>query len=183
MNRKGDTKMFIAMGFLFIFIITLFFLVSLIWPIGISTINTVSTTFSGVAPQLQSSTSGNELNATVNTIDNIDDTASNLGFMPYIILFGSVGLFMILAFNVRGHPMLMVLWLAIIVIMTIGSMVYSNIYEQTVNSSPSLYLNQDPFVDFLNRYLPYVVVGIGLIGGLILFILIPKEPEYEVQIA
>lgn len=187
MNRKGDMDSMFRMGFVFVIIIAIFFIIALIIPIGQNTFSSISSTVKQTAPSLspQNNQSGNlNQNATpqINyAVDQANSTIQASGWIPYASLVALFVLFIVLAINVRSHPSTIFIWIGFIVLLTALTFLFSNSYESVVNSSPSLYASQDSFTDFLSRNLPVVVAVFGLIGGAFMFLIIPREPEYEVS--
>lgn len=169
-----------GMAFIFIFIIVVFLIFALSFPIASRSARDITNSVQAIKLNNPADTTENltaQVESTTNTFNN---TIQSWGWMPYTLLIFGIIMFMILGFNVKSHPSLMFVWIGIMVLMTFISLIFANAYESTLANGGVLYATQDNFTDFLARNLPFVVGGIGLIGGVIMFLLIPKEPEYEV---
>lgn len=104
-----------------------------------------------------------------------------LSWFGYLMFFGLLIAFLIIAYNVRSHPYLAVFWIFIIAVLALVSMWLSNSYEEIKYGDSYLRdaYESNVISNFLMTYLPHIVVAFGLISGLLLFVLISRDPEME----
>lgn len=109
-----------------------------------------------------------------------------IGIMEYMVYFALIIMFvgfMILAYYVRSYPFLSFFWVLMIIALTFLSMILSNAYiTASLQPATASYYSTWGSNNFIMENLPYVVVFVGIIGGIILFVLASREPESEVQI-
>lgn len=108
-------------------------------------------------------------------------TVQGTQWFGYGFLFISIIFFFIFASQVRSNPYFIFIWLGLIFVMVIVAMGLSNSYANL--SSSSLYSDSNNFNNLINDQLPIILAIVGLVGGALMFILIPKEQEYDIGVA
>lgn len=187
-GRKGGLDDMIKIAFMLGAIVSIFFVIALMLPITQTTFGGVTNTFKTITPSLsnQNNVSGNlGLNATPEvdyTLDTANSVIQASGWLPYTALVIMMILFIVLAVNVRAHPSMMIIWIGFVVLLVMLMMIFSNTYETQVNLNPSYYAVQDPFTNFIMLNLPSIIGVFGFIGGIFMFVIISREPEYEASV-
>lgn len=187
-GRTGGLDDMIKIGFVLGVIVSIFFVISLMLPITQTTFGGVTNTFKTITPSLYKSdnqTGGTPTNVT-QQIDSTIDTANGViqasGWLPYTILVVMLVMFIVLAVNVRAHPSMMIIWIGFVIFIVMLMFIFSNSYETQINLNPSYYATQDPFTNFIMLNLPTIIGVFGFIGGIFMFVVISREPEYEAPV-
>lgn len=182
MKKKGLVEQIYLVMVLIVILITvigLFSLGSIVLPILVGEGNSVTDIIqtdlanSGIEPLQNASTVPAE------TVKGV------LGVVELVLYFMFLGLiigFVLIAYYVRSYPFLAWFWAGAMVIIVIMAMIMSNAYEQAKNEPDlqSFYLTWGSN-DLLMSYLPHIILSIGILGGIILFVLISRDSESEVQ--
>jgi hypothetical protein len=182
MDKKGQVNgilVVLIMAGLLIGIVVLYYLYALAMPLFTG----ISAEAIGIVNEVGGTSNADEANITeaITTVTTpISSSMHILSWFGYLIFIGLLIAFLIIAFNIRTHPYLSVFWILIIVALVITSMFMANSYEELKQDS---YLagqyNANPTNDFIILHLPHIVSAFGLISGLILFILVTRDPEME----
>lgn len=182
-NKRGVVEQIMS---ILIIIIVLVVIVVLFWagsvtlPLltgaGSDAINQISTTINTQAP-----------NSDIANASNVATSIGTgvIGIMEYAVYFALIILivgFMILAYYVRTYPFLSFFWVLIMIALTFLSMILSNAYTTaSLQPATASYYSTWGSNGFIMENLPYIIVFVGFIGGIILFVLASREPESEVQ--
>lgn len=86
---------------------------------------------------------------------------------------------LIMCFYVRTYPFLIFVWILMILILTFGSLFLANAYQDLRSGELSEVYTSWENTDYYLQWLPHIVVIIGVIGGIIMFVLASKQPEAE----
>ena len=183
MEGKGQAQgilVVLIMAGLLAAIIVFFYFYSIAMPIVSTTTNDINSMVNGIAGT-DTPDNGNiteNLGIATKSIQGVNNVLSWFG---YLMFFGLLLGFLIIAFNVRTHPYLSVFWIFIIVALGLVSMWLSNSYEEikTGDSYVRAAYESNVVSDFVMTYLPHIVIFFGLIGGLLLFVLVSRDPEME----
>lgn len=120
-------------------------------------------------------------NATAVATDTTQGVLGVFQLLVYFCLFGLIAGYFIIALYVRTYPFLAVFWIFLIIALVVFAMIFSNAYQYASTSSTDLetfYTNWGTN-HFMMTYLPHIVAVIGILGGILLFTLISKDPESE----
>lgn len=170
------------MGFLFIALIMLYFIITLVASPVAYSVKTGVDLMQGLNFPLIGGDADNTTQTIDSTLQSVENTATGVQWLPYVFLILSIGLFVIVSLNVKAHPSMIVVWILFVIVGVIMSLFISNTLEAQ-RTDTIYYGQQQPLTSLLNRNLPYVVGVFGLVGSLFLFSLIKNEPEFsEVQI-
>lgn len=182
MNKKGflDKIMGIfVIGLVLVFIIMLFWAGSMVLPLLTGLGGEIS---SQIRTDISLNTGDDTglVNASNQALNMTDDILGVVEVISYIVIFVLFLGFLGLCYYVRSHPALAYIWVFIIIVVTFISVIVSNAYltakqDPTLNSFYSTWGGND----FLMTYLPHIFVFVGIIGGVILFVLATKDPETE----
>jgi len=101
-------------------------------------------------------------------------------FALYLFFFGLFVGFCVLCYYARSYPFMLFVWIALMTVMTLMGVYLSSAYtDMLVDTYTSSVMIQWGTVNWILTNLPMVFVAIGLIGGAIMFLLIPKEADAE----
>lgn len=102
-------------------------------------------------------------------------------WLSYAILIASLAAFIMIAFFVRSYPFLAVFWIGFMVVLIFISIYLSSAYIDLIGPKDqiSAYYTSFQGNDFFMQYLPHLMVGFALVGGLVLFILVPRDADAE----
>lgn len=109
----------------------------------------------------------------------VDESIGNLEWVTYAMLIALFLGFLGLCFYVRTYPFLLGFWIVGIIVMAILSLFLTDAYQTAVveDSSLSVWVTSH----YIMSNLPMIIVGIGIVGGVILFSLITRDNEAEVS--
>lgn len=193
-NKKGQSGLLgaiaalaIIMGVLIFLVIGYFFL-SLVAPVATDVFNQVSTITLDSVPLTANAPVENNLSILINqSIGSVNRTAqSNMEWFTYGIFFAIVLSFLISAYyvNTKGHAVFIVVWILFMIIMSFVSIFLAVTYND-VRQADS-YLNgiytSWEFNDYLLQYLPFMVIGLMVLGGIILFAIKPDSTTGELAV-
>lgn len=175
MNKKGfidQLTIVIVMGIVLTFLVLAFFVWAFAAPYvadASNEINTIvsSADFSSGTPEVA--------NATAASITPINSSIQQLQWISYamiIVLF--IG-FVVMCFYVRTYPFLAFIWIAIIIMIVFMSIFLSVSYQDAREDIHTQWANQN----YLLEYLPHIITVMGIIGGIIMFVLATRDSEAE----
>lgn len=183
MNKKGFIQHILTLGILALVIVgimLLIFVVQLAMPI-FSTIST-ETGHLFILTTSNETPSNLSIAATTATTAAIE-SIQMLEWISYVFIIMLIITFFGIAYFVRSHPFLIVFWIFIIICLVFVSL-FLTVSYQDVKSDPylaSMY-EQWESTDYLLSWLPHIITAIGILGGIVLFILITREPESEATV-
>jgi Flp pilus assembly protein TadB len=165
--------------FVFMIIIIGFWLSSLVLPVLANTVNDVTSVLDSSSP------SGEALNnATDTTFGNVNQGFQGLEWFSYSMLIIMFIGFFFCAFFVRTYPFLLIFWIGFVILMAIVSIILTISYQEiTAGDSliATIYKSHETN-DFILNNLPIITIAGGLFGGVILFMVIARDPDIEVTI-
>lgn len=186
MNKRGELTNQIMMVIILCLVaaalIGAFWIVSVIGPIvageGTSIANQISTSVHSVSPNTG--------------LDNATSVATNttkgvLGTFELFVYLGFIGFFLgylIICYYVRSYPFLAFFWIFIVIFLVFFSMLLSNAYQQAATTTLDMaaFYQSWGTNDFIMNYLPEIIAFMGITGGILLFVLVSREPESEEQL-
>lgn len=181
MNKKGfynQMMIVLILGIVLGAIVIGFFIFGLISPILISTAGT----FGDVLNQTTTTANdGNLTFATQSSFTNAVSAVQQISWLPWVLFVFMILALIIMCFYVRTYPFLAFFWIVIVVLLGIISIVLTNAYQDIVNQGGDLanaYLSSTSS-HYMLSYLPHIVIAIGIIGGIIMFMLASKDSEAE----
>lgn len=109
------------------------------------------------------------------------DSLNNLEWVSYTMVIIMFLVFLVMCFYVRTYPFLMFIWIILIILMLILS-IYLAVVYQDLAADPALgdYYTDWKNTDFVLQNLPFLVVILGIAGGIIMFILSSRDQEAEI---
>ena len=182
MKRKGllnQIYIVVIIAVILITIIGLFSLASIVLPILVGEGNLVTNI---IQTDLQNSGIEPLQNASTTPTETISGILGAVELIVYFLFLGLIIGFIIIAYYVRTYPFLAFFWAGIMVILVIMAMIMSNAYEQAKNE-PDLQAFYTTWGsnDLIMSYLPHIIASIGILGGIVLFVLVSRETESDVQ--
>ena len=168
-NKKGSFMgIMLVVGGLFLIV-----MFGIILAIGSSTINWV---MDETVPELETLGQVGDINTTQiigATITPVNTVIQNFTWVAGLLyIFGIIGVFgLALTFRATGDKWLIGLYFGVVLILVIGCMLMSNIYEDVYNSGGDFgdILAEHTLLSFLIIYSPGIMVLIAFIAGIILF--------------
>lgn len=178
-GQSNPTIMLFIMGAVLAGIMVLLYMYSLSAPIIHQVIGDVSGTVSSMTGR-NTPEEGNLTESIQNVTAPVDGVNNILTWFGYSMFFGLVVAFLIIAYNVKAHPYLSVVWVGIIIVLALIAIWMSVSYEDMKADS---YLREvyesNVLNDFLMSYLPHLIVVIGLIGGVLMFLVLSTDQTTE----
>lgn len=118
-----------------------------------------------------------------NTIGAIIPAYENLKWITYALIIGSILTVILGNFLVRIHPIFAVPYVLIIAIAVVISVPLSNAYEDLLYSGDSLGTIFQGFygTSWIFLHLPIWVLIIGILGGITLFIGLPRDKPIQME--
>lgn len=186
-NKKGivaQTEQMLVIVLALVFGISLFAIAVLLGPLLVGVGTDTSETLQGAFGQIDIDTNNNP-NTTAAEVTR-QATIPILGtieMIVYMCLIAFVAGFMIMAYYVRSYPALSFFWLFLVVALVIISMFISNAYQTAAMAGGDIgdFYSDWGTTGFIMEYLPHLVAFIGIMGGIVLFALVNRDPESEVQ--
>lgn len=184
MNNRGLVQQMIVIlvmiGVLMALIVG-YFAWSLIAPLLVSTGNELT-------GALQNVTQGDQNLSVIvnNTIVPLNTSVSqNLEWISYSLLVFLMLGFFLCCFFVRTYPFLLVFWLGFNFVIAFASIYMSSSYSDLLRGSDAAALAYQSWQanSFIITNLPAICIAIGVLGGIILFVLLTKDPEAELVTA
>jgi hypothetical protein len=182
MNKKGIQPQLITVLVMMLIIIIFvvgYFIYSLIAPVGLNVISTATNTFQSAMP-----TSNNLANASNLTFGSVNRTLQNTEWITYGLLLAMLLAFGFTAYFVRTYPFFIIFWILFSIVLVFVSIFMSVSYENIKGSGGIITESYDQWQqnDLLIRFLPQIMVTFSIIGALVLFVIIPRNPDAEVPI-
>lgn len=101
----------------------------------------------------------------------------------YLLFIGGFMGFLVLCYYVRTNKWLISIWILFIVGAVVVAMIVTNAYETAKqDSNLNDFYTQWGNNDFLMMHLPYIILTLGVFGGILLFILADKGESEETQV-
>lgn len=181
MNKKGIYWQIMA---LFVILIALGTIMMLFWGWSViaPSATSIITDITSDLKQAGTNSGDNNLSNALNVpLDAVKNTADNFAWVTYLIFIVSLLGFLVLCFYVRSYPFLIVFWIFGIIVMVVISLFITNAYQDTIAGEDYVSVASRAWTTnhYLMSNLPIIITGIGIIGGIILFALISREPEAE----
>ena len=181
MNKKGIYQQYMLIMVVFIALATImlvFWGLSAIVPTGASLVKDLTSEVSGM---VVSTGDQNLTNAISPQLNAIDSTVNNFEWVIYMLLICSFIGFIALCFYVRTYPFLIFFWIFGMIIMVVISLFITNAYQSQTGGDDYIATASKAWTSnhYLMSNLPIIFVGVGVLGGIVLFILISKDPEAE----
>lgn len=183
-NKKGQAQLsgkiviIIVMAIVLITLVLGIFLFQLVGPPLVSTLQDTS----GILTETMQ-TSGNEplQNATASSFTPALQSLNNLEWLSYTLFIVMFFTWIIMCFYVRSYPFLLIIWIVLVIIMIVLS-IYLAVVYQDMRIDPGLsdYYQSWENTDFMLKNLPVVVTILGIVGGIVMFVLASRDQEAEV---
>lgn len=180
-NKKGQMQVankimiIVVMAIVLIMLVLGFFLFQLVGPPLVSTLQDASGTISETMQQ-----SGDETlqNASASSFEPALQSMNNLEWLSYTLFIVMFFNWIIMCFFVRSHPFLLIIWIVLMIIM-IALSIYLAVVYQDMRTSPGMaeYYQSWENTDFMLKNLPIVMTILGIVGGIVMFTLVSRDPE------
>lgn len=118
--------------------------------------------------------------ATEASFGNVNKTVQNFEWVYFTLIIFVFITFIAMCFYVRTYPFLAFVWLLIIFILVFISIFLASSY-QDVSATGDLGYSSYQTSGFYMSYMPYIFAVIGIIGGIVMFILATRDQEAEAQ--
>jgi hypothetical protein len=181
-NKKGITSQIMTlyiMGIVLVVLVMFIYLWALAGPLFVGLMGDANTEFKTL---FQQTNDQHLINASVPSIETGIDSLNTFEWVSYMIfIFMFLG-FLIMCFYVRTYPFLIAVWIVLIIIIVFLS-IFLTVTYQDISLDPSVsgYYSQWENTDFMLKNLPAILSVLGVIGGIIMFILATREQEIEQQ--
>ncbi len=179
-NKKGlagNIMLLIVFGIVLVFIILLIYAGSLILPILTPNLQEMGT----LANDAMQSTNNQDIQyASNNSIVPATESLNNMEWIGYTMMIFMFLVFIVMCFYIRVYPFLMWIWIVLIVILVFVSM-YMTVAYQDLRADSQLgdYYKAWGNTDFVLRNLPVVVFILGVIGGIVMFMVSSRDGAME----
>lgn len=179
MNKKGlsnQIMVVIVMGMIIGLIIVFSYAGMLFFPLVSDSFSTLGGIMSDVSQE-----TGNPAiqNATSSSFTPAVEGVQQLEWISFTIFVFLIMTMLIMCFYVRTYPFLVFIWILIIVVLVFFSIFLANAYQDLrVGSLGDVYTSWEN-TDYYLQWLPHIVMVIGIIGGIIMFVLASRQPEAE----
>ncbi len=180
-NKKGVYDQIVVVVIMLIVVAGIMF-AFWVWSIlGPTTVGLISQTSGDVRNAINNTGDGN-LTAAINpSLNAIDNSIVNIEWISYAVLIMLMFGFFIMCFYVRTYPFLIFIWIGGILVLTVLSFFITSSYQDLTSGSDYVATQVKGWSTshFLMSNLPGVFVAVGLLGGIIMFVLISKNGEAE----
>lgn len=182
-NRRGmggGIWALVVMVMIAIALMLIFFVISSVGPPITFLFHDIA---SGIITTTGNNTGGingdmNLSNAISPTIGALDDTVQVTQWVGYMFVAFSIIIFIVFAFSVRSYPFLLPVWIVFILILAFVSLFITNSYGD-ISSGQSETYSTWANTDYIMNHLPMVITFMGIVGGIIMFTLIPRNSDAE----
>lgn len=179
-NKRGfidKTLGLVVFGVVLIFIVLIVYFGSLLMPILTPNLQTAGTL---VNDAFQSVDNEPIQNASTAVIVPATNALNNMEWLSYSLMIVCFLAFLIMCFYVRTYPFLLWIWIIMIIIIVFVS-IYLTVAYQDLRADATLgqYYQSWENTDFMLRNLPIVMLIIGIVGGVIMFILSSRDAAAE----
>lgn len=183
MGKTGQIQNSVFMIFILIGILLLgailFFVYSLLAPPVVASANTLSTALQEVSSQ------DAEIGGTINdTAIPILSATKNLEWFGYGVLVSFLFGYFIILFYVRSYPFLIYIWMGLVLILVFLSIFLASSYNDISGQDIGGGLTYQSWAlnDYILGNLPIIISGIGVFGGVVLFVLVSRDQESGVEL-
>lgn len=185
MNRKAQTNQIWIIIILFIVAIVLlgaFWMYATAAPILVGQTQSLTSIFrtSLTATGGPGSALSNATNIAADVSDSIVGSAQIVSYFLFAGLFMG---FLVVCYYVRTYKWLAVAWIGLMAFLVFISMIMSNAYQEAYTTSSDLqaFYNTWGTSNFIMQYLPYITLVLGMLSGIVLFVLISTDSEEETR--
>lgn len=181
MNKKGiynQTIIVIVIAFFLGAILLLVFLGSIFLPV-ISKVGTDVT--SAFQSQVAQQGDANLTAASTAAIEPVGTGLLTLEWISYGIIIFTFFSFLLMCYYVRTYPFLAYIWILLIVMLLVVTLMLTVSYQNIISSGgyAAEAIQGWENTNFIMNYLPHIVLAIGILGGILMFILSPRDTEAE----
>lgn len=179
-NKRGMATQLMVMIVMAIVLISLVFFGFIIQLVGAPLQSTLQDTNGILQETFQSTGDQNIIDAGQHSFGNASASLSNLEWFAYVMFIVMFLVFIIMCFYVRMYPFLAFFWIILVVLMFFGS-IYLTVVYQDLRVSPGLdtYYQGWENTDFMLQYLPAIILIVGIIGGIVMFLIATRSQEVE----
>lgn len=178
-NKKGlstGLSILIVMGIVLFVLIAMLFVAQTTLPIIQGTLGDVNVV---LQEAVQETGDTGLINASQSSFQPATDSLQNFEWITYTVFIFLFITFIIMAFYVRTYPFLIFIWIIMIIILLFASIFLTVAYQDLAASDLGVYYSAWENSHWLVSNLPIVVLAIGIIGGIVMFILASREQEAE----
>lgn len=183
MNRRGLLNEIWIVIILFIVMVVIMFaytLASIAAPLVVGEGKAITSILSD---SFSSEPNSSLANATAVSVQTANSFLGMIELSIYLLFFGALVGYIAVCYYVKTYKWLAMVWLMLIVAAVVISMVLSNAYQTTSQTSGDLasFYSVWGTNDFLMNYLPYIVAGFGILSGIVLFAIIAIGSDEETK--
>lgn len=175
-NKRGFVERYLAIVYLFfviLIILGIFYIAAIITPF---ILNTSNTAFTAVHSASIISGDSRIQNATI-IFDNTNTAIQGTSWIPYTLFIFLIMGFFGCAYYVRTERFFVFVWIFFIIILLVLTISLTVGYQMLISdgSYSATTLQSFQNQNFMLLNLPWIVLGMGILGGIVLFILSPHD--------
>lgn len=180
MNKKGELTQNIMLIVFFAVIVGI--LIAFAWggmilmPILQDSVGETTTILQQTASETQDEQIINASEVALYPVENINYQLEWITFALFSILLLTL---LIMCFYVRAYPFLMFIWIFLIIALVFVSLFLTIGYQDLREGELGSIYKSWETSDFYLTYLPHIIFVIGIIGGVIMFVLSGNQPEQQ----
>lgn len=168
----------IIMGIVLAMLMLFIFIGQLIGPPLISTLQDTN----GILQETMQSTNNENLTSAAQaSFQPAADSLNNFEWLSYTLIIMVFLVFIVMCFYVRTYPFLLFVWIIMIILLVVMAIYLSVVYQDlaTDNTLGGYYTSWEN-TDFILQNLPAIILILGIVGGIVMFILSSREQEAEI---
>jgi uncharacterized protein (UPF0333 family) len=181
MRKKGQVNQIMILVILTLVIVGImgiFWMYSMVAPIVSQTAGTLTDELVIATAGMENE--GNMSGAVRESAGIVTNSLPLLNYIGYFMFFMLILGFFLMAFFVRTYPFLIIFWIGLIFLLVLVALIMSNAYQVAADTGEfSSAYSSFTMNDYVMRYLPHMIAVTGIFGGIILFVLVTKDPVAE----
>lgn len=179
-NKKGISGQIMLLIVMAIILIAIVLMVYIFTLIGAPLQSIMQDTSGILSDTMQSTNDPDLINASQASFEPALRSLNNLEWFSYTIAIMAFLVFLIMCFYVRVYPFLIFIWIVLIIVLLALSLYLTSAY-QGLASDDGLggYYTAWENTDFMLKNLPFIILILGIGGGIIMFMLASKEQSVE----
>lgn len=181
MNIKAqlDRHIILVLMFVVIFSVVIFLIWggAILFPMLVDSGQEISSSINGVIQEQDSGTAMG--NASQQATVLATGILGSIEIMVYATMIGLLLGYIAICYYVRTMKVLAAIWFIVIICMVVVSMILSNAYIQAAETPDFNFYETWGSNDFLMRHLPMIVGTVSVFSGILLFVIMQREPEEE----
>lgn len=188
MNKRGfdnQIMILIVLGIMVILFMGIIFIVAVAGPIVVDLVSGTNDIVQDLAiskpPPNAGNSNANFSEITQASFGNATEGVQQLQFLVYTLIIIMFLGFIAIAFYVRTYPFLIYIWILMIVVLAVFGLIITVAYQNIVDDNNYLAetVTSWKLTHFLMSSLPHIIVALGIVGGIIMFMLPSRDAESE----